>query len=59
MTGQRFTPGLALWCHGLIGIGVVWRGVLRGCGNLLVFQPQRQLIQGLGTGPEAMLVHPG
>ena len=43
--------------HGLTGIGVVWRGVLRGGGNLLVFQPQRQLIQSFRAGPKAMLAH--
>ena len=59
MTGQGLTLGLAFWRRGPIRIGIVWQGFLRGCGNLLVFQRQCQLIQSLRAGSEAMLAHPG
>ena len=57
MTGQRFTLGLVFWRCGMIRI--VWRVLLRGCCNLLVFQRQRQLIQDLGPRSKPMLAHPG
>ena len=53
MTGQGLTLWLAFWRCGLICICIVWRGLLRGRGNLFVFQCQRQLVQGFRAGPEA------